>query len=221
MEATTGRTGFFSYVNCEARVPATYPLCLIRAMVDEVLEHLSRDFEGLYSKMGRPLVPPEKLLRALFLQAFYSIRSERQLMEQMDYNLLFRWFVGLSMDAAAWDATMSSKHRDWLLGGGVGRKFLAVVVEQARRHGLQSDDHFPVDGTLIEAWASIQSFPPKDGADKLTGSGCNSERNFRGDKRFNEIHASTTDPDARLSAAARSLVSADMLKSIGVPVSGR
>ena len=155
--------GLFSYVSCEARVPATHPLRLIRGLVDEALELMSPDFEGLYSKIGRPSIPPEKLLRALLLQAFYSIRSERQLMEQMDYNLLFRWFVGLSMDSAVWDATTFSKNRDRLLDGEVARRFLAVVVEQARRRGLLSDDHFSVDGTLIEAWASIKSFRPKDG----------------------------------------------------------
>ncbi len=190
--------GLFSYVSCEARVPATHPLRLIRGLVDEALELMSPDFEGLYSKIGRPSIPPEKLLRALLLQAFYSIRSERQLMEQMDYNLLFRWFVGLSMDSAVWDATTFSKNRDRLLDGEVARRFLAVVVEQARRRGLLSDDHFSVDGTLIEAWASIKSFRPKDGGDEPPGPGRNSERTFHGEKRSNETHASTTDPDARL-----------------------
>jgi transposase len=155
----------FSYVSCEARVPATHPLRPIRAMVDEVLEVLSPEFEGMYSKVGRPSIPPEKLLRALLLQAFYSIRSERQLMEQIGYNLLFRWFVGLSMDAPVWDVTVFTKNRDRLLEGDVAAKFLAAVVAQARGRNLLSDEHFSVDGTLIDAWASMKSFRPKDGGD--------------------------------------------------------
>ncbi|WP_404380374.1 IS5 family transposase [Caenispirillum salinarum] len=191
--------GLFSYVSCEARVPPDHPLRAIRAITDEALEVLSPEFEGLYSKVGRPSIPPEKLLRALLLQAFYSIRSERQLMEQMDYNLLFRWFVGLSMDAAIWDVTVFTKNRDRLLRGDVAAKFLAAVVGQARGRDLLSDDHFSVDGTMIEAWASMKSFRPKGGDDDDTsGGGRNSERNFRGEKRSNETHASTTDPDARL-----------------------
>jgi transposase len=200
--------GLFSYVSCEARVPADHPLRPIRAMADEALEVLSPAFEGLYSKIGRPSIPPEKLLRALLLQVFYSIRSERQLMEQMDYNLLFRWFVGLSMDAEVWDPTTFSKNRDRLLDGEVARKFLAAVVAQAKRRDLLSDDHFSVDGTLIEAWASIKSFRPKSlssgedpsngGDDGSPGSGRNAERDFHGEKRSNATHASTTDPDAQL-----------------------
>lgn len=190
--------GLFSYVSCEARVPAAHPLRPVRAIVDEVLEVLSGDFEGLYAKVGRPSIPPEKLLRALLLQAFYSIRSERQLMEQLDYNLLFRWFVGLSMDAAIWDATVFTKNRDRLLEGDVAAKFLAAVVAQARTRDLLSDEHFSVDGTLIEAWASIKSFRPKDGGGEPPGPGRNSERDFHGEKRSNQTHASTTDPEAKL-----------------------
>lgn len=197
--------GLFSYVSCEARVPAEHPLRAIRAITDEALEVLSPEFDGLYSKVGRPSIPPEKLLRALLLQAFYSIRSERQLMEQMDYNLLFRWFVGLSMDAPVWDVTVFTKNRDRLLGGDVAAKFLAAVVAQARGRSLLSDDHFSVDGTMIEAWASMKSFRPKDdstggkgGSGGGSGGGRNAERSFRGEKRSNETHASTTDPDARL-----------------------
>lgn len=190
--------GLFSYVSCEARVPAGHPLRPIRAISDEALEVLSPEFEGLYSRIGRPSIPPEKLLRALLLQAFYTIRSERQLMEQLDYNLLFRWFVGLSMDAPIWDATVFSKNRDRLLSGDVATKFLAAVVAQAKSRGLLSDDHFSVDGTLIEAWASIKSFRPKDGGGEPPGPGRNGERDFHGEKRSNETHASTTDPDARL-----------------------
>ena len=187
-----------SSFEAQSLAPEKTPYRLIRTLVDEALEHLSPDFAGLYSKIGHPSIPPEKLLRALLLQAFYSIRSERQLMEQLDYNLLFRWFVGLSVDAPVWDATTFSKNRDRLLDGEVARKFLAVVVEQARRRGLLSDDHFSVDETLIEAWASIKSFRPRDGGDEPPGPGRNSERNFHGEKRSNETHASTTDPDARL-----------------------
>ena len=190
--------GLFSYVSCEARVPASHPLRPIRAIADEALEVLSSDFEGLYSKVGRPSIAPEKLLRALLLQAFYTIRSERQLMEQMDYNLLFRWFVGLSMDAAIWDATVFTKNRDRLLSGDVAQKFLAAVVAQARSRDLLSDDHFSVDGTLIDAWASIKSFRPKDGSGEPPGPGRNGERNFHGEKRSNQTHASATDPDAKL-----------------------
>jgi transposase len=188
----------FSYVSCEARVPANHPLRPIRAIVDEVLEVLSEDFEGMYAKVGRPSIAPEKLLRALLLQAFYSIRSERQLMEQLDYNLLFRWFVGLSMDATVWDATVFTKNRDRLLEGEVATKFLAAVVAQARGRDLLSDEHFSVDGTLIEAWASIKSFRPKDGSGEPPGPGRNGERDFHGEKRSNKTHASTTDPDAKL-----------------------
>jgi transposase len=190
----------FSYVSCEARVPADHPLRAIRAIVDEALEVLSPTFEGLYSRIGRPSIPPEKLMRALLLQAFYTIRSERQLMEQLDYNLLFRWFVGLSMDAPVWDATVYSKNRDRLIEGDVAARFLNAVLQGERVKKLLSDDHFSVDGTLIDAWASMKSFRPKDGRDDDAppGGGRNAERDFRGEKRSNETHASTTDPDARL-----------------------
>jgi transposase len=190
--------GLFSYVSCEARVPADHPLRPIRAIVDEALEVLSAEFEVLYSKVGRPSIPPEKLLRALLLQAFYSVRSERQLMEQLDYNLLFRWFVGLAMDAPVWDATVFTKNRERLLAGEIAVKFLTAVLGQRRIRALLSDEHFSVDGTLIEAWASLKSFRPKDGSDEPPGPGRNGERNFHGEKRSNETHASTSDPEARL-----------------------
>ena len=190
--------GLFSYVSCEARVPQGHPLRAIRAIVDEALEVLSPAFEGLYAKVGRPSIAPEKLLRALLLQAFYSVRSERQLMEQLDYNLLFRWFVGLSMDAPVWDVTVFTKNRERLLAGDVAAKFMAAVLSQPRVKTLLSDDHFSVDGTLIDAWASMKSFRPKDGSGEPPGPGRNGERSFRGEKRSNETHASTTDPDARL-----------------------
>ena len=190
----------FSYVSCEARVPADHPLRPIRAIVDAALEVLSPEFEGLYSKVGRPSIPPEKLLRALLLQAFYTIRSERQLMEQLDYNLLFRWFVGLSMDAPVWDATVYSKNRDRLVEGEIAARFLQAVLQGERVKKLLSDDHFSVDGTLIDAWASMKSFRRKEGGDhdEPPPSGRNAERDFRGQKRSNETHASVTDPDARL-----------------------
>jgi transposase len=190
--------GLFSYVSCEARVPGEHPLRPVRAVVDEALKVLSADFERLYSKIGRPSIPPEKLLRGLLLQAFYSIRSERQLIEQLDYNLLFRWFVGLSMDAPMWDVTVFTKNRERLLDGDVAAKFMAAVLSQPRVKSLLSDDHFSVDGTLIEAWASMKSFRPKDGSDQPPGPGRNGERNFHGEKRSNETHASTTDPQAKL-----------------------
>jgi transposase len=189
----------FSYVSCEARVPADHPLRPMRAIVDEALEVLSPEFAQLYSHTGRPSIPPEKLLRALLLQAFYSIRSERQLMEQMDYNLLFRWFAGLSMDAPTWDVTVFTKNRDRLLEGDVAGKFLAAVLGQPRVRALLSTEHFSVDGTLIEAWASMKSFKPKEGGgEDQAGGGRNADRDFHGEKRRNDTHASTTDPDARL-----------------------
>ncbi len=187
-----------SYVSCEGRVPAGHPLRAIRAIVDEALEVLSPSFEQLYARQGRPSIAPEKLLRALLLQAFYSVRSERQLMEQLDYNLLFRWFVGLSMDAPIWDASTFSKNRDRLLAGDIAAGFLAAVVTQPRVAALLSDEHFSVDGTLIGAWASMKSFRPKDGSGTPPGPGRNGERDFHGERRANETHASTTDPDARL-----------------------
>lgn len=190
--------GLFSYVSCEARVPADHPLRPIRSIVDEALEALSPEFERLYSREGRPSIAPEKLLRALLLQAFYSVRSERQLMEQLDYNLLFRWFVGLSMDAPVWDATVFTKNRERLLKGDVAAKFMGAVLAQERVKKLLSDDHFSVDGTLIEAWASLKSFRPKDGSDEPPPPGRNSERNFHGEKRSNDTHASTSDNEAKL-----------------------
>jgi transposase len=190
--------GLFSYVSCESRVPADHPLRPIRSIVDEALGVLSAEFEAMYAPVGRPSVPPEKLLRALLLQAFYSIRSERQLMEQLDYNLLFRWFVGLSMDAPVWDVTVFTKNRERLLEADVAAKFMAVVLHHARMKKLLSDEHFSVDGTLIEAWASLKSFRPKDGSGPPPGPGRNAERNFHGEKRSNETHTSTTDPDSRL-----------------------
>lgn len=180
----------FSYVSAEQRVPKDHPLRAIRALVDEVLRTMSREFDGLYARVGRPSIPPERLLRAQLLQVFYSIRSERLLMEQLDYNLLFRWFVGLELDEPIWDATVFTKNRDRLLNQEIARSFFRHIVERAK--DVMSDEHFTVDGTLIEAWASQKSFQRKDG--DTDGDG----RNFRGQERKNDTHASKTDPDARL-----------------------
>src|SRR6516164_2503577 len=188
----------FSYVSCEARVPKDHPLRPIRQIVDKALATLSPEFEKLYAKLGRPSIPPERLLRALLLQAFYSVRSELQLMEQLDYNLLFRWFVGLSLDEAVWDETVFTKNGERLIEGDIARRFMAAVLNQEPVKALLSDDHFSVDGTLIEAWASMKSFRPKDGGGEPPAPGRNGERDFHGEKRSNETHASTTDPDARL-----------------------
>jgi transposase len=202
MRGSDERTeSLFSYVSCEARVPQDHPLRAIRAIVDEALAGLSGEFATLYASTGRPSIAPEKLLRALLLQAFYSVRSERQLMEQLDYNLLFRWFVGLAIDAPVWDVTVFTKNRARLLAGEIAQKFLAALLAQPRVKVLLSDDHFSVDGTLIEAWASMKSFRPKDEDDASTNGppgGRNGERNFRGERRRNDTHASTTDPQARL-----------------------
>jgi transposase len=157
----------------------------IRQIVDEALVALSPEFEQLYAKFGRPSIPPERLLRALLLQAFYSVSSELRLIEQLDYNLLFRWFVGLSVDAEVWDETVFTKNRERLIEGDVARKLMAAVLSQAAVKALLSDDHFSVDGTLIEARASMKSFRPKDGSGEPPASGRNSERDFHGEKRTN------------------------------------
>jgi transposase len=189
----------FSYVDLEARVRADHPLRAIRVIVNEALAALEREFAGLYARIGRPSIAPEKLLRAMLLQAFYSIRSERQLMERLEYDLLFRWFVGLGVDDAVWDHSVFSKNRDRLLEGDIAAKFLAAVLAQPRVKELLSTDHFSVDGTLIEAWASLKSFKPRDGYDEPPADGGrNVEADFHGKKRSNETHASTTDADARL-----------------------
>ena len=187
----------FSYVHLEDRVPAEHPLRPIREMTNRALVRLSRRFGRLYAKTGRPSIPPEHLVRALLLQCLYTIRSERMLVEQLEYNLLFRWFVGLEVDDPVWDATTFSKNRDRLLRGDVAEAFFQAVVDEAREAGLLSDEHFTVDGTLIEAWAGHKSFRPKDEDDGGTGS-AGSERDFHGERRKNETHASTTDPDSRL-----------------------
>src|SRR5262245_972956 len=182
----------FSYISPEKRVPDRHPLRIIRALVREVLQELNRSLGKLYSHEGRPSIPPEQLLSALLLQALYGIRSERQLMEQLDYNLLFRWFVGLSPDDRIWDATSFTKNRERLQRGDVLQKFMAKLVDHPKVKPLLSDDHFSVDGTLIEAWASHKSFKPKEGGKDDDGS------DFHGQRRKNDTHASTSDPDAKL-----------------------
>jgi len=193
------QNGMFSYISAEQRVPPDHPLRPIRRMVDEALKDLSPRFARLYAKRGRPSIAPEKLLRALLLQVLYTIRSERQLMEQLDYNLLYRWFVGLNMDDAVWDVTVFTKNRERLLKGQIAQAFFGTVLEQARAKDLLSAEHFTVDGTLIEAWAGQKSFqrkdtppqPPEDG-------GSNPTVNFHGEKRRNHTHRSTTDAEALL-----------------------
>lgn len=198
--ADVQQSEMFSYISAEKRVPKDHPLRAIRVMVDEALGRMSKRFSRMYSKIGRPSIPPEKLLRALLLQALYTVRSERQLMEQLDYNLLYRWFVGLNMDEEVWHPTVYSKNRDRLLEGEVANSFLAEVIEQAREAGLVSEEHFTVDGTLIEAWASQKSFKRKEdgGEDGPGEDGSNPTIDFHGEKRSNKTHQSTTDPEARL-----------------------
>ncbi|MGX7745911.1 IS5 family transposase [Rhodopseudomonas parapalustris] len=194
------RTGsLFSYVDVEARVRADHPLRTIRRLANAALADLSKDFDALYTSFGRPSIAPEKLLRAMLLQAFYGIRSERQLMERLDFDLLFRWFVGLGVDDAVWDHSTFSKNRDRLLEGEIAAKFLTALLARSEVKRLLSTDHFSVDGTLIEAWASIKSFRCKDGGDQDSdGPGRNAERSFHKEKRSNDTHQSTTDPEARL-----------------------
>jgi transposase len=190
----------FSYLSAEERVPTNHPLRPIREMIDAALAKLSRVFDHMYSSTGRPSVAPEKLLRALLLQVLYSVRSERMLMEQLRYNLLFRWFVGLDMDEEVWVATVYSKNRDRLLEGNVAQVLFKAVLNRARKEDLLSDEHFSVDGTLIEAWASQKSFQRKDGcsAPPDDSDSGNPTVNFHGETRSNQTHASSTDPDARL-----------------------
>jgi transposase len=200
MRGVDERSGtLFSYVDLEARVGEDHPLRLIREISNAALGELTEDFSKLYTNFGRPSIPPERLLRAMLLQAFYGIRSERQLMERIEFDLLFRWFVGLGVDDAAWDHSTFTKNRDRLLEGEIAAKFLRAVLAQPKVKRLLSSEHFSVDGTLIEAWASIKSFRRKDGGgEDGNGPGRNAERNFHKEKRSNETHESTTDPEARL-----------------------
>src|SRR5215831_8554055 len=199
MRGADDRSGaMFSYVSLEERVPADHPLRAIRHITDRALEQLSARFDAIYVHFGRPSIAPEKLLRALLLQALYTIRSERQLMEQLDYNLLFRWFVGVGIDDPVWSPTTFSKNRDRLLQGEIASAFFTAVLQHARTAALLSDEHFTVDGTLLDAWASHKSFRPRDEEPPTTGGGANPSVDFRGQPRTNATHQSTTDPDARL-----------------------
>lgn len=199
MRGTDERSGsLFAYVDIEARVPARHPLRRIRELVNGALATLDRTFEALYSADGRPSIPPERLVRASLLQLFYSIRSERQLMERLDFDLLFRWFVGLGVDDEVWDHSVFSKNRDRLLTSETAQDFLAALLAEPKVKRLLSHEHFSVDGTLLKAWASMKSFRPKDGSGSPPGGGRNGERDFRAETRSNETHESTTDPDARL-----------------------
>jgi transposase len=208
MRGEDARSGaLFSYVDLESRVPKAHPLRVIRDLANAALAALAGEFSALYASTGRPSIPPEKLLRAMLLQAFYSIRSERQLMERLDFDLLFRWFVGLGIDDPVWDHSVFSKNRDRLLDGDVAANFLSAVLAQPRVKRLISNDHFSVDGTLIEAWASMKSFTPKGASESSTdgtddpppaGGSRNREADFHGEKRSNDTHTSTSDPDARL-----------------------
>jgi len=202
MRGTDERSGsLFSYVDLEARVPKDHPLRAIRGIANGALSDLSADFAAMYAPLGRPSIAPEKLLRASLLQAFYTVRSERQLMERLQFDLLFRWFVGLGIDDAVWDHSVFSKNRDRLLEGEIAAKFMAAVLTQPNVKQLLSTDHFSVDGTLVEAWASMKSLKPKkapgDNEPPASG-GRNEEVDFRGEKRSNQTHASTSDPDAML-----------------------
>jgi transposase len=198
------QAGMWSYVAPDQRVPPDHPLRPIRTMVDTILTELSPEFAKLYSPVGRPSIPPEKLLRALLLQVLYSTRSERLLMEQLDYNLLFRWFVGLNMDDPVWDATVFTKNRERLLAGDIAQAFFACVLAQARQRGLLSDEHFTVDGTLLEAWASLKSFKKTDApGGRPPDDPGNPTVDFHGERRSNATHRSTTDPDARLCRKAK------------------
>jgi len=193
------QSAMFSYLSPEQRVPADHPLRAIRRMTDQALDQLSPEFEKMYSTLGRPSIAPEKLLRALLLQVLYTIRSERLLMEQMDYNLLFRWFVGLNLDDPVWDPTVFTKNRDRLLKADIARLFFERVREQARDLDLLSDEHFTVDGTLLEAWASLKSFQKADGGSAPpTDDPGNPTVDFHGEKRSNATHVSRTDPEALL-----------------------
>jgi len=188
----------FSYVDLERRVRPEHPLRVIRGIVNAALAEMSAEFDALYPPTGRDSIPPERLLRALLLQAFFSIRSERQLVDRIDFDLLFRWFVGLGVDDPVWDATTFTKNRDRLLAGEVAARFLASVLAQPKVRALLSTEHFSVDGTLLESWASTKSFRPKDGSGPPPDGGRNGEQDFRGQKRRVDTHASTTDPDAQL-----------------------
>ncbi|MDP9049866.1 MAG: IS5 family transposase [Acidobacteriota bacterium] len=192
------QSDMFSYLSPEQRVRPDHPLRALRAMADLALSSMSSRFDDMYSQTGRPSIPPEKLLRAQLLQMLYSVRSERLLMEEIDYSVLFRWFVGMNLDEPVWDVTVFTKNRDRLLDGDVAREFPCEVVRQAQEKKLTSDEHFTVDGTLVEAWASLKSFQPKDSEKTPPDDPGNPTVDFHGEKRSNQTHESTTDPDALL-----------------------
>lgn len=201
---------FFSFKSIEDRIPQDHPIRLLKRLVDDGLAKLSKDFDRIYSRTGRPSIPPEQLLRALLLQIFFSIRSERQLVEQLDYNMMFRWFVGLNLDDDVWDHSTFTKNRDRLLEGDIARRFFEEVLAMAKGEGLVSQEHFTVDGTLMEAWASQKSFQPKDTVTdndddlpKGAGGGKNADVDYRGQKRSNVTHESKTDPDAMLARKSK------------------
>jgi transposase len=200
MRGTDERSGsLFSFVDLETRVPKDHPLRAIREIANAALLDLSGEFQAMYAPFGRPSIPPEKLLRASLLQAFYTIRSERQLMERLEFDLLFRWFAGLGIDDAVWNHSVFSKNRDRLLASDIAAKFMAAVLTQPNVRQLLSNDHFSVDGTLVEAWASMKSLKPKNGdREPPAGGGRNEEVDFRGEKRSNQTHGSSSDPDAML-----------------------
>jgi len=191
------RDAMFIYLSPEDFVPADHPLRSIRTMVDQALEGLSAEFNRMYSHTGRPSIPPEKLLKALILQALYSIRSNRMLTEQIGYSILFRWFLGMALDEPVWDHSSFTQNQQRLIGSEVSVRFFQRVLEQARKKRLLSAEHFTVDGTLLESWASLKSFQPRDGAPP-SGEGRNPEVDFKGKQRTNDTHASTTDPEAKL-----------------------
>src|ERR1700693_5095188 len=195
----TQQSAMFSYLSPEQRVPANHPLRKVREITDRLLDELSDLFDRMYSTMGRPSIAPEKLLRALLLQVLYTVRSERMLIEQLDYNLLFRWFVGLNMDDSVWDVTVFTKNRERLLDGDIAEAFFQAVLQQARERNLLSDEHFTVDGTLLEAWASVKSYQRKDAKNGVPPDDPgNATVDFHGEKRSNETHQSRTDPDAKM-----------------------
>jgi len=201
---------FFSFKSIEDRIPADHPIRPLKKLVDEALENLSSDFDRIYAKTGRQSIPPEQLFRALLLQIFFSIRSERQLVEQLEYNMMYKWFVGLNLDDDVWDHSSFTKNRNRLLEGEIAQRFFEEVLATAKKKGLVSQEHFTVDGTLIEAWASHKSFKPKDqGSDdddpprSSGGGGKNPDVDYQGQKRKNDTHESKTDPDARLYRKSR------------------
>jgi transposase len=193
----------FSYVSMEDAIPASHPLRRIKEFVEPILEEMWPDFDGLYSSTGRPSIPPEQLLKALLIQVLYTIRSETQLVEQLHYNLLYRWFVGLGMSGSVWERSTFSKNRERLIAGEIADRFFALVVTLAESKGLVSKEHFSVDGSVVEAWASLKSFQKKEDkassdSDKKDSGGSNPDVDFRGEKRTNKTHESSTDPESRI-----------------------